>query len=170
MFCVCFQVSARSRRRVSGVSIDIHQKCNLAILPRKQGREKLSFFLVYKILIIQLDLDLAKKSSDVAFQKEPLVLNSYWLFLRKGQGTGMIFVCETNNTIPPMLLMHNCLACLSSKLCFVLTSLDPLLHCLYNIRLAFILYNVHKGIHLPMEHNEVHLIIVIIIIYRALQR
>lgn len=87
-FCVCFQVSARSRHRVSGVSIDIHQKRNLAILPHKQGREKVLFFLVYKILIIQLDLDLAKKTND-AFQKEPLVLNSYWLFLRKGQGSGM---------------------------------------------------------------------------------
>lgn len=169
MFCVCFKVPARSRRCVSGVSIDIHQKCNLAIQAHKDGTEKVSFFLVYKILITQLDLDLAKKSSDAAFQKEPLVLNSYWPALRKGQGTEMCLCLRNKQYNTPMSLMHNCLAYLSRKLWFVMTSLDPLLHCLHNIRRAFILYNAHKGINSPMEHNEVHLIIVTIIIYRALR-
>lgn len=71
--CVCFKVSTRSHSCVSGVPVDIHQKCNLAIQPHKDGTEKGSFFLVYIILITRVDLDLAKKSSDGAFQKEPLV-------------------------------------------------------------------------------------------------
>lgn len=41
-----------------------------------------------------------------------------------------------------------------------------MVHCLYNIRLAFISYNVLQGINLPMQHNEVLFIIVNIIIYR----
>lgn len=65
--------SARSHSCVSGVPIDIHQKCNLAIRCHKAGTENVSFFLVYIILITWVDLDLAKKSTDVAFQKEPLV-------------------------------------------------------------------------------------------------
>lgn len=165
VFCICFKVSTRSRCCVSGVSIDIHQKCNRAIQAHKAGTEKVSFFLVYKILITQLDLDLAKKSSNAAFQKEPLVLNSYWPALRKGQGTEMCLCLCNKQYNTPMLPMHNCFAYLSSNLWFVMTSLDPLLHCLHNIRVAFILYNAHKGINLPMEHNEVHLIIVTIITY-----
>lgn len=71
--CVCFKVSTRSHSCVSGVPIDIPQKCNLAILSHKDTTEKVSFFRVYIILITRVDLDLAKKSSDVVFQKEPLV-------------------------------------------------------------------------------------------------
>lgn len=134
---------ARSRRCVSGVSIDIHQKCNLAIQAHKDAAEKkVSFFLVYKILITSLDLDLAKKSSDAGvFKKEPLVLNSDRPAPRKGQGTEM-GLCLCNKQYNTLVLpMHNCLAYLSGKLWFVMTSLDPLLHCLQNMRRAFISYN-----------------------------
>lgn len=70
---VCFKVCTRSQSSAFGVPIDIHQKCNLPILPHRGGTEKVSFFLVYRILITRVDLDLAKKSSDAVFQKEPLV-------------------------------------------------------------------------------------------------
>lgn len=43
------------------------------LLSHKDSTQKVSFFLVYIILITRLDLDLAKKSSDVVFQKDPLV-------------------------------------------------------------------------------------------------
>lgn len=153
--CVCFKVCTRSHSCVSRVPIDIHQKCNLSILSHKGETEKVSFFLVYIILITRVDLDLAKKSSDVVFQKEPLV----WIVIGQlWEGVKVlrcVLVHTTNSTIP---WCHRCIIAkyiCSNKLSFTMTSLEPMVHCLYNIRPAFISYNALQGINLPIEYNEV---------------
>lgn len=56
----------------------------------------------------------------------------------------------------------------SGKLWFIVASLDPMVHCVYNVRLDFISYNGFWGIRLPKEYNEEHFIIVNIVIYRML--
>lgn len=149
--CVCFKVCTRSHSCVSGVPIDIHQKCKLPILSHKKGTEKISFFLVYIILITRVDLDLAKKSSDGVFQKEPLVwiaIGQHWEGVKVLR---CVLVHTTNNTIP---WCHRCIIAkhiCSNTLWFTMTSLDPMVHCLYDIRPAFISYNVLQGINLPMN-------------------
>lgn len=71
--CVCCSRSLRGLPVVSAAPTDIHQKRNLAILTHKDETEKVSFFLVYIILITSVDLDVAQKSSDAVFQMEPLL-------------------------------------------------------------------------------------------------
>lgn len=139
--CVCFKVCARSRSCESGVLIDIHQKCNRPILPHNDGTEKVSFFLVYRILITWVDLDLAKKSSDVVFQKERLVWIAVGRLWQEVKALRYVLVHTTNNTIPwchwCIIAKHIC----SNKLRLIMTSLDPTVHCLCKIRPAFISYN-----------------------------
>lgn len=136
------------------------------ILPHSDGTEKVSFFLVYGILITWVDLEVAKKSSDVVFQKERLVWIAVGQLWEKVKALRYVLVHTTNNTIPwchwCIIAKHIC----SSKLWFIMTSLDPMVHCRYKIRPAFISYNAPQGINLPMEYNEVHFIIVNTIIYR----
>lgn len=76
-------------------------------------------------------------------------------------------LCPHNKRHNTLMSVHNCRAHLFRKLRFTVTSLDPMAHCLCHIRPAFISFNALCGAHLPMDkNNEVHLIIVNIIIYR----
>lgn len=65
----------------------------------QRQKEKLSFFLVYIILITWVDLDLAKKSSDVLFWKEPLLWIAIGQLLEGVKVLKCVLAYITNSTI-----------------------------------------------------------------------